>query len=389
MAGKRAIKTLQENLKLTLQPQKFLSYADFVYRTSVFSALKLRNSGNTVVNDITVSVTSEENIILPGSHTVEEIPYNTSVEVVFDYILSPVYFIECQEVKNVAFNVTVTREKNVLINERVESTVLPFDYWSGLEGNSENLAYFVRPKLADCDRVIADAAEQLKKWKMDAEINGYTLADKNKIRQITAAIFMSIKHLCLEKSEQINLSFPTLAGCGNVVKERKVNALQLAIFAAACLERAKLHPVLMVGKEQVACGVWLYDSCSIDSVGDDMQLISKYVSSGINNLSFFDVEDLFDNKSIGYPTAEVHFTHKLQSGAYENFIDIRRCRIDNLRPLPLRTQGLKGYELISEKEMGAEAPDSLPELRKLSLDGKVGKNKQWERRLLEIGRAHV
>ncbi|MBR7099602.1 MAG: DUF4011 domain-containing protein, partial [Clostridia bacterium] len=272
----------------------------------------------------------------------------------------------------------------VLINERVESTVLPFDYWSGLEGNSENLAYFVRPKLADCDRVIADAAEQLKKWKMDAEINGYTLADKNKIRQITAAIFMSIKHLCLEKSEQINLSFPTLAGCGSVVKERKVNALQLAIFAAACLERAKLHPVLMVGKEQVACGVWLYDSCSIDSVGDDMQLISKYVSSGINNLSFFDVEDLFDNKSIGYPTAEVHFTHKLQSGAYENFIDIRRCRIDNLRPLPLRTQGLKGYELISEKEMGAEAPASLPEMRKLSLDGKVGKNKQWERRLLDL-----
>ncbi|MBR7100046.1 MAG: hypothetical protein IKC91_02710, partial [Clostridia bacterium] len=158
MAGKRAIKTLQENLKLTLQPQKFLSYADFVYRTSVFSALKLRNSGNTVVNDITVSVTSEESIILPGSHTIEEIPYSTSVEVVFDYILSPVYFIECEEVKTVGFNVTVTREKSVLINERVESTVLPFDYWSGLEGNSENLAYFVRPKLADCDRVIADAA---------------------------------------------------------------------------------------------------------------------------------------------------------------------------------------------------------------------------------------
>ncbi|MBQ9081705.1 MAG: DUF4011 domain-containing protein, partial [Clostridia bacterium] len=182
----------------------------------------------------------------------------------------------------------------------------------------------------------------------------------------------------------VDLTQPTLAGCVDVIKTRQINALQLAVFAAACLERAKLHPMLLVGKKQIACGVWLYDSCSLDSVGDDMQLIGKYTSAGINNLSFFDVEDLFDNKSIGYPTSESHFAQKLLSDAYENFVDIRRCRIDSLQPLPLRAQGLKGYELLSEGEMGEEAPQDLPELRKLSAEGKQGKNKQWERRLLDL-----
>ncbi len=389
MASSKAIKTLQENLKLTLQPQKFLSYADYLYRTSVFSALKLKNGGEKVINDVTVSVSSEENIILESSHLIEEMPYTTSVEVVFDYILSPVYFIECDEVKTVPLTVKVTKDKSVLFNESVESTVLPFDYWCGLEGNSENLAYFVRPKLADCDKVISDAVEQLKKWKMDSEIDGYAAADKNKVRQITAAIFMAIKHLCITKKDEIDLSMPTLAGVNGVIKEKSVNALQLALFAAACLERAKLHPVLVVGKNYVACGVWLYESCSLDTVSDDLQLLSKYASDGINNLSFFDVEDLFDNKSVGYPTAEAHFKQKLQSDLYENFVDIRRCRLDNLQPLPLRTQGLKGYEILSEKEMGADAPNDLPTLKKLSVDGKQSKNKQWERRLLDLSQKNT
>ncbi len=384
MAGSKAIKTLQEQLKLTVQPQKFLSYADFVNRTSVFSVLTLKNSGDTAVNDITVSVSADENILLESSHAIEEIPYQSTVEVVFDYILSPVWFIECNEVKTVGLTVKVTKDKAVVVGERVESTALPFDYWCGLEGNSENLACFVRPKLADCDKVLSDAAEQLKKWKMDSEIAGYAAADKNKVRQIAAAVFMAIKHLCLTESEPVDMSFPVPAGCANVIKTRQLNKLQLAVFAAACLERAGLHPVLVVGKENAACGVWLYDTCSLDSVNDDMQRLGKYISPGINNLSLFDVNDLFDNKSIGYPTAEAHFAQKLRDDAYENFVDIRRCRIDNRRPLPLRAQGVKGYEILTEKEMASDAPQDLPELRKLSLEGKQSKNKQWERRLLDL-----
>lgn len=380
----KAIKTLQEQIKLTVQPQKFLSYADFVNRTSVFSVLKIRNNGNTVVNDLSVAVSAEENMLLESTHLIEEMPYQSTVEVVFDYILSPVYFIECPEVKTVGLNVKLLKDKTVLAAERVESIVLPFDYWCGLEGNSENLAGFVRPRLADCDRVLAEAAEQLKRWKMDSEIGGYAAADKNKIRQIAAAIFMTIKHLCLSESEPVDLTLPTPAGCADVVKTKRLNKLQLAVFGAACLERAGLHAVLAVGKQNAACGVWLYDTCFLDGVTDDMQRLGKYVSAGINNLTLFDADDLYDNKSIGYPTAEAHFAQKLQAGAYENLVDIRRCRIDGLRPLPLRTQGVKGYELLSEKEMASDAPQDLPELRKLSLDGKQAKNKQWERRLLDL-----
>ncbi|MBP5243009.1 MAG: hypothetical protein J6Z36_04890, partial [Clostridia bacterium] len=346
MAGSREIKQLQENLKLKAQPRKFLSYADVVYRAPLFSSLQLKNSSENVVNDITVSVSSEENILIESAKTFEEVPYSGPIEVTFDGVLSPVWFMECNEVRPVAFTVKVSKDKSVIAAERVESTALPFDWWSGLQGNGEELAYFVRPRLADCDKILAEAAEQLKRWKTDSDIAGYAAADKNRVRWIAAAIFMAIKRIAITESEKIDLQAPMSAGMSGLIKEKRANALQVAVFAAACLERAKLHPVLIIGKEHVACGVWLYDTCSLDGVSDDMQLIDKYITPGINNLSVFDVDDLFDNKSVNYTTAETHFAQKLRADYYEIYVDVRRSRLDNFHPLPLRTQGVKGYELL-------------------------------------------
>ncbi len=386
MATGKVIKNLQEHLKLNIQPKKFLSYADYENRADVFSALKIKNDSDNEVVDVVVSVTAADGLLLPTAHTVPHIPYASTVEVPFDYILSPDYFITLDEVKRAEIEVVVQKDKSVIFCEKVESTVLPFDFWCGLEGDALSVATLVRPRLADCDKILMDAIEQLKKWKADYEIGGYALSDKNKIRQLVAAIFLSIKRVCFEKSEEIDLTMPVKAGMGSPIKEKRLNVLQLGLFACACLERAKLHPVLLVGKSSVAVGAWLYDSCFLDGVGDDMERIGKYAADGINNLSLFDVDDLFDNQSIGYPTAEMRFLQKLQAGGYETYVDIRRARIDNLRPLPLRVkaQSVDGYEIISESEMSGDAPRDLPKIKKLKPSDMAQKNRQWERRLLDL-----
>ena len=384
MAGTKALKAIQENLRLSVQPQKFLSYADYVYRRPAFSELKLYNAGSAAITEVTVKVSSADKVILDGERFFEEIPYTASAEDVFEGVVSPDFFMNLEGVKTVGLDVTLIKDKNVVASERVESVALPFDWWSGLGGAGESLAYFVRPRLADCDKILSEAAQQLKKWKVEFEIGGYAGVDKNQVRYLAAAVFMSVKRLCLAKSGEIDLQAPILAGCSTLVRERCANSLQLALFVAACLERAKLHPVLVLGKTGVACGVWLYDCSSLDSVSDDMQRVGKYVSAGINNLSIFDVEDLYDNKSVNYSTAEAHFVQKLQAEYYENIVDIRRCRLDGFQPLPLRGQGVKGYEILKEEDISSDAPRDLPLIRKLISDGKQEKNRQWERRLLDL-----
>ena len=134
--------------------------------------------------------------------------------------------------------------------------------------------------------------------------------------------------------------------------------LEMALFVGACLENLGLHPVLILGEKEIACGVWLYDSCFMDTVSDDLQRLGKYIADGINNLSCFDVNDLFSDKNVAYSTSEAHFVQKLNAGNYyDKYVDIRRCRIAHLLPLPLRARNLKGYEILSEEDM---SPDAAP-----------------------------
>ena len=89
---------------------------------------------------------------------------------------------------------------------------------------------------------------------------------------------------------------------------------------------------LIFGNKEITCGVWLYDSCFIDTVSDDVMRLETYVADGINNLSCFDICDLYSDKNAAYATSETHFKQKLSEGYYDKYVDVRRCRMSKIMP---------------------------------------------------------
>ena len=381
MPGKKIKNALKDKLTLELRFPKFVGYADYFLSTPVSMQVK-----NDYSEAVPVCVTVRSEGILTEYETQAEIPFESSVELNADGIFSPLFLAENDELKTCGAEVSVFVEGEEICKKRAEMTALPYDWWEGLEGNAERLAAFVRPRIADCSPILADAGKRLKKWKSDSEFYGYSGADKNAVRQIAAAIFAAIKAKSIEKSEEADFGKPLPAvRAGSLLKDHQATSLQLAVFAAACFEAAHLHPVIAIGARGVGVGVWLYESCFLDSVTDDCEIVGKYVSEGINNLSFFDAEDLFSSTSTAFTPSETHFRQKLKSGYYEFFVDVRRCRMGGIFPLPLRGKGVHGYELLKEEELSDEkAPAPLPAFKRLALDGKQPKNKQWERRLLDL-----
>ncbi len=381
MAAKSKKNVLKEKVTAELRLPKYVGFADYILNTPVSMQFK-----NDTPETLTLSVTAESaDGLFTAYESTTEVPFESSVELNAE-IFSPLFLAENNELKNCAAQIVVRNEGEELYRKKANITALPFDWWEGLEGNAERLAGFVRPRIADVSTVLADAGKRLKKWKIDSEFYGYSGTDKNIVRQIAAAIFAAIKARNLEKSCETDLSAPLCAVKeGSVLKEHSASTLQIAVFAAACLEAARLHPVLAVGKNAVGVGVWLYDSCFLDSVTDDGEIIGKYISDGINNLSFFDADDLFSATNAAFTPSETHFRAKLKQNFFEYFVDIRRCRIGGMQPLPLRGKSVNGYELLRDEELSDEnAPAPLPIFKKLALEGKQSRNKQWERRLLDL-----
>ncbi len=382
MAGKSK-NTLKDKIELITKFPKYAGYVDCVLLTPV--AVQVKNTFSESI-ELKITISDKDGLIVPYE-AVSQVPFESVVEFTADGLFSPLFLAGNNELKTVVVSVTARTPDGKEVIEKEETvTALPYDFWEGIEGNAERLAGFVRPRVADRQRVLEEAGKRLKKWSAEIEFSGYTGADKNAARQIAAAVYAAIKGLAVTQTGNCDLTVPVSAAAPeSVYMTRNATSLELAIFAASCLEAARLHPIIAVGKSAVAVGVWLYDTCFLDTVTDDVDIVSKYISDGINNLSFFDVEDLFGTRTAAYTPSEKHFSEKLKENFYEYFVDIRRCRMAGIKALPLKGKALHGYELIKEMDMSDEnAPAPLKEYKKLNLEGKLPKNKQWERRLLDL-----
>ena len=378
------VRKLEEILSVEGEVAKVISYADYFAHRPLFSSLQIKNQGEETIEGLHLSVQNTNGMLLPCDKEVD-VPFESTVEVDLGSILSPLYFSNIDKVGEETITVTLRKEKKIISEKQWTLTTLPFDYWQGMDGDAELLASFVRPKLGDCARVRTEIADQLKKWNTPCELGGYIGNDKNAVRRIIAALYAVLRRHSILKKPCV-LTEPIEAGAGTkILTERKASALEIALFACACLENMGLHSVLAFGEKEVSVGVWLYDSCFLDTVSDDMERLDAYVAEGINNVSCFDVEDLFSDKNAAYSTSENHFRQKLKAGYYERYVDVRRCRIARMLPLPLRAKSVKGFEVLNEEDMSSEvAPKELRETQKLSLDTEETRDKQWERRLLDL-----
>lgn len=363
-----------------------VSYAGYFNRISLFTSLRIFNRAEESAGEIVVHITGSTQLIMPSEIFIDEIPAVSSMELSADNLLNPKYLADLEEPAPCIVQIKLTHGKDVICSFKAEVLALPIDCWSGLSGNAEMLASFVRPKLADCQKILAEAGLQLKTWGYSSEWSGYSGNDKNGVRNAAAAVYAAIRHLNIEREECVDLTQTVRAGdISKLLKDKKATALEIAVFAASCFEATKLNPVLVIGKNKVGIGVWLYESCFSSPIQDDMSVIEKYVADGVNNLAIFDADDLFTHKNASFTTSASHFLSSLGNSEYDICIDIKRCRIGGIFALPLKVKTSSGYELLSDKQLSySEKPRDVIDASKFELEKTASKDTAWQRRLLDL-----
>lgn len=386
MAVKRKNKYQMETIVLEGELVSAVSYANYYCRMPLFTAFKIFNNGEAAAENVTVSIAGTTGLILPAELTIAEIPAESGMEITAENILNPKYLADIDEPETCTVQVKLFIGKALISELNADVCALPIDYWGGLSGNVEMLCSFVRPKLADCQKVLAEAGQQLKTWGYSAEWSGYSGNDKNAVRNAVAAIYTAVRRQNIEREQMGDISGNISTGnITKLVSGKKATPLEMALFALSCLESAKLNPVIVLGKNKIGVGVWLYESCFTTTTQDDMSIIEKYVADGVNNLCILDVDDMFAHKNASSTTCEAHFNAALRGGQFEICIDVKRCRIGGIFPLPLKVKSGKSYELLSLDEFSYdEKPKELIDAAKYALDKTSTKDRNWQRRLLDL-----
>lgn len=380
-------KYLSETLELECELLFDVSYGTYYCRLPLFSRLRLNNDGGTPVDALTVNFSGSTPLILPRSIELDEIPAASGVEIAVPEILNPKFLAETQEPSSCTVTVSVLSGKEEVCSLSKEITCLPLDWWSGLEGNTEMLSLLVRPKLPDCRKILSDAALQLQKWGYSSEWSGYSGNDKNAVLSCAAAIFSALRAQNAEMLPSPDLSSPQQAGeIAGILKNKQATPLQAAVFYASCLESAGFNPVICLGAGGiVAAGVWLKDSCSSSSCQDDMSAVERHIRDGVNNMAIIDAGDLFAHKNASFTTSCAHFSAALKRGEYDVCLDIGRCRIGGLFPLPIKVERKGSFELLDEKSFAYDnKPEELKDLSRLKREKGASRERTWQRRLLDL-----
>jgi len=386
MAANKKNKQLYEGLVLDGELLNWVSYATYYNRVPLFTSFRLMNGGEEDIENLVITVTGSNKLILPAQIKIDKLSAESSMEVKAPSLLNPKYLAELEDVEDCTVTVSVTSGKSEVCSIKSDVKAISMESWSGLYGNSEMLSAFVRPRLSDCQKILAEAGLQLKTWGYSQEWSGYSGNDKNAVMYAFASVFSAVRNLNIERGEACDATqLIKLGNIAEIVNEKRATPLALAVFTASCLEAAKLNPVILIGKSKIAVGVWLYESCFNTTLQDDMSVIERYVSAGVNNLAIVDADDLFAHKNASFTTAASHFASALLSNKYESCIDIKRCRIGGIFAMPIKVGKGASYEILGDKQFSYEAkPESLIEADKLALERKATKNRNWERRLLDL-----
>lgn len=378
-------KYLSETLELECELLSDVSYGTYYCRLPLFTLLRLNNKGEASTEALTVKISSaEQGLVLPKEIEIDDVQPDSGVEIAAGEVLNPKFLAETEEITECAVTVTVLTGKEEVLAVTNTVRCLPIDCWQGLGANVEMLSTLVRPKLADCRKILSEAALQMQKWGYPAEWSGYSGNDKNAVRSAAAAIYSAIRAQDINALPSPPLTSPQQTGdLTAVLSQKEATPLQAALLYASCVECAGLNPVIVMGEKGVAAGVWLRENCFTATCVDDMSVIEKYVQDGVNNLAIFDVNDIFSHKNASFTTSGMHFVQALKRGEYEAAMDVKRCRIGGLFPLPIKVKQNGKYELLDEKNFSYDnKPEELPVFT--ATERGASKERTWQRRLLDL-----
>ncbi|MEO5955651.1 MAG: DUF4011 domain-containing protein [Nitrospiraceae bacterium] len=170
--------------------------------------------------------------------------------------------------------------------------------------------------------------------------------------------------------------------------------MDLAMLLASCLEQAGLNPVVLIKKGHAWVGCWLINTTFPTPTFDDGQAVRKRIASG--ELIAFETTVLTHRPRPSLRVAcELGLEHLQREDEFLFAIDVKRARIEQVRPLPSKTEAATAAEdqlSGGVADTDVEPPPALPPLdgEAVLLDENVrpdtpeGRLTRWKSKLLDL-----
>lgn len=357
-----------------------VSYDMIAGGVSPFNRLYVKNNSDEDIKDVTVTITAAPEFILPVTFDQPLLPRRSTLNFEAGIRLSPLFLVAQDQREEGKIFVEIRSGKALLNEASYPVSVLGFDECDYC-ARPIGLAYFVR-RTAEVNLLRNASERQLEEWKIPA-FSGYASAKKNDVRYFFAAVYAVLAEKGFVRAEQTADS-AYIGSHRDMLASKTASSVELALLFAAVLESAGINCVFGKREAEWYVGAFLSDECFPDVLTDDASALEKRMEKGVRAISMVSVSGIF--AGMAFEGNENRTIAELKKNPVEYVIDLKRARIMRIRPRPERVKAGKGYNLVESSDFdNTAAPGKISELAgDFAGDKNLTREKQWERRLLEL-----
>lgn len=381
-----------EKIAINLDYLPRINYAMINSGIEACSSLIIANNDDHDWRQISISITGD--YIKESSCRFEYIRCNTSLQVNEAEIMPDIRTLsELTESVKTSFHLLIEEENGIILEKDYPITLLAYDEWAGSSIMPEHIAAFVVPNNPLLSRVMVSAAKFLEKWTGSAAFDEYQTQDRNRVRAQVAAVYEALR------SEGIVYSAPPASFeetgqrirlADKVLTEKIGTCIDTSLLVASCLEAANLFPFIVVLKGHAMVGAWLTPNIFHHMVCDDSSYLLKEMADGNNNVVLLESTAITSSDNISFEDAVKSAARKVgDENNFLYFVDVHRCRLGNIRPIPQRILKDGTWVFVNEGIEHDNATQRVDvynhyDIRLNDDILKTTKQMLWERKLLDF-----
>lgn len=382
-----------DSIKINADYLKIANYALFHNRIPICQSIEITNNSEQPLENVKITCSGEfvENfesdvisLINPGE-TVRLAQFNISPD--------PTKLAAITERVVTNFKLTATIGDETIGEEKCDLELMPYDHWTGTTIIPQTIASFITPNHPAINTLVVNSGAMLKKMTGSSSLKAYLAGDINDVRQQISAVFAAMHDLGIVY-RSLPASYETIGQRitmpDQVVASIIGNCIELTLLMATVLEAIGINCIIIFQKGHAYLGVWLVDDCYPCSVCDDPAFIEKKCSRGIDEMLVIECTQIAQENVAFEEAVSIAGRNLANHSVFEMFIDVKRSRLERIRPLPGRieqngtwtfeTSGIEHDTCITDVE-----EHDRYDLSRISASNKeLTKYDIWERKLLDF-----
>jgi hypothetical protein len=373
-----------------------VGFATHQNAVAVIRDLAVANLGETAVSDTILELTADPPFLTAKSWPIDRIDPGTKAQISDrDVRLNATLLDGLTESIRGTLSLRLMRDGIALAERQSNVELLARNEWGGGGTMGELLAAFAMPNDPAVDKLVKAASDVLRRAGKPDAINGYESKSRERVWSFASALWSGVAGLRLSYALP-PASFETqgqkVRSPSAILEGRIATCLDTALLFSAALEQMGLHPLIVLTRGHAFVGLWLTPREFVDVATDEAAALRRRIDLG--EMLLFETTLAAQLPVPGFQQAIAAAKRLIdpeKDGEFQQAIDIRRARLQKIRPLA--SIGSMIHADSQTAEIAAEAleeppplpgfDESLPSADPKSTGG-VDRIQVWQRKLLDL-----